>query len=296
MAGEAVGGDHEPPREGPGAPGEDAVAEIYGRPLSARSVMASMLLGTQPPVLPSFALVRAGEFFGLAEGTVRTALSRMAAAGEVTQIGGGRYELAGDLLERQRSQIESRAAATSVWSGEWEMWVVANGARGSSDRAALRVAARRHKLAEMREGVWLRPDNLDPRRFPDARSVLSAQAAHMTARPDADDRLAAQLWDLDAWSSRAHDLRREMSAWIPQLRDHRTESLKPCFLLSAAVLRHYNADPLLPRELLPRDWPGERLRADYNEFDSAFRSVLTPWLRSRALTGGAGQSGLQESG
>jgi phenylacetic acid degradation operon negative regulatory protein len=261
-----------------------AQTDIYQRQLSARSVIASMLLGTEPPALPSFALVRAGEFFGLAEGTVRTALSRMTTAGELLQVGAGRYQLTGDLLQRQRIQIASRAADMAVWTGEWEVWVVGQGARDSSDRAALRIAARRLKLAELREGVWLRPDNLDRGRFGDAREVLSAQATHMTALPDDDARLATELWDLEEWISAALVLRREMASWIGRLRDADTDALRPCFLLSATVLRHYNADPLLPRELLPRDWPGDRLRADYNEFDSAYRAVLTPWLRGEAST------------
>ena len=47
------------------------------RPLDARSVVLSTLLGTDPPRMPVARLVRAGEIFGLRPGTVRTALTRM---------------------------------------------------------------------------------------------------------------------------------------------------------------------------------------------------------------------------
>jgi phenylacetic acid degradation operon negative regulatory protein len=50
-------------------------------------------------------------------------------------------------------------------------------------------------------------------------------------------------------------------------------------VLSAAVLRHLQADPLLPGELLPRRWPGAELRALYDDFDAAYRAVLADWGR-----------------
>src|SRR3954467_7316333 len=93
-------------------------------PLPTRSVVASTLLGTRPPRLPVGRLVRAGALFGIAEGTVRTALSRMAAAGEVEAAGGG-YRLSGRLVERQQRQDASRAATRLVpWSGRWWMAIV----------------------------------------------------------------------------------------------------------------------------------------------------------------------------
>jgi phenylacetic acid degradation operon negative regulatory protein len=44
------------------------------------------------------------------------------------------------------------------------------------------------------------------------------------------------------------------------------------------VLRHFQADPLLPGQLLPEDWPGDRLRRDYDRYDTAYRSVLRTWF------------------
>jgi phenylacetic acid degradation operon negative regulatory protein len=48
--------------------------------------------------------------------------------------------------------------------------------------------------------------------------------------------------------------------------------------VSAAALRHFRTDPLLPDELLPRRWAGRRLRADYDHFDARFRSALANWF------------------
>ena len=103
----------------------DVLVAVDERPLTARSVIASTLLGTTPPRLPGRLLVRAGALFGLAEGTVRTALSRMVAAGELT-ADDGTYALAGPLLARQARQDESRRAvvAAETWDGGWTMAVV----------------------------------------------------------------------------------------------------------------------------------------------------------------------------
>src|SRR5579862_9666620 len=77
------------------------------RPLTARSVVASTLLGVEPPRLPTRLLVRSGELFGISQGTTRVALSRMVAAGELV-VEGNAHELAGRLLERQARQQASR--------------------------------------------------------------------------------------------------------------------------------------------------------------------------------------------
>ena len=252
-----------------------------GSPLTARSVLASTLLGTEPPRLPVRRLVRAGALFGLSEGTVRTALSRMVAAGEVTRTDDGRYELTGPLVERQRRQRRSRAAATEEWSGRWRQAVVDAGGRSPAERAAFRRAMVRLRMGELRDGVWLRPDNLDAAGSVEDRSVVDLHCRWFVVHPDDDADLAAELWDLDHWAGRATVLRREMAHLADRLRDDDTDALAPGFVLSAAVLRHFNADPLLPRELLPRRWPGDALRADYERYDAAYRSVLADWFARR---------------
>ena len=47
------------------------------------------------------------------------------------------------------------------------------------------------------------------------------------------------------------------------------------FLLSVAVIRHLQLDSHLPLQLLPPDWPADRLRADYRRHDTEFKHDLT---------------------
>jgi phenylacetic acid degradation operon negative regulatory protein len=241
-------------------------------------VLASVLLGTDPPWLPTPLLVRTAAMFGISEGSTRTALSRMAGAGEVVAQAGG-YRLAGRLIARQARQATSRRAEVRPWDGTWELATVdSDTARSATDRAALRDALQALRLAEVREGVWARPDNLDPDRSPDARAI-SAQWCHCwsgavpTPAP-----AVAELWDLTAWAAQAQQLRADMARLEPRLDAGDVDELAPGFVTSAAVLRHLQADPLLPDELAPPGWPGRPLRVDYDRYDAAYRAVLRHWF------------------
>jgi phenylacetic acid degradation operon negative regulatory protein len=253
------------------------------RPLTARSVVASTLLGTQPPRMAPGRLVRVGALFGLAEGTVRTALSRMVAAGEVVQDQTGRYELHGGLRTRQVRQQQSRAGTVTPWDGAWDEAVVLADRRSADQRSALRASAQALRLAELREGVWVRPANLDPQRLPDARQVVADQC--LLLRVTGDDGLASlapRLWDLPAWARRADDLGAAMAELVDALEAGDAEALAPGFVLSAAVLRHVQADPLLPTMLLPDRWPGVALREDYERYDRAYRALLASRVLDRS--------------
>jgi phenylacetic acid degradation operon negative regulatory protein len=255
-----------------------ALEEVLGgeRSLPARSVVASTLLGTHPPRMAPAQLVRVGELFGLAEGTVRTALSRMVGGGDLVQDEHGRYALSGPLLARQVRQDESRAAVVRTWDGAWAQAVVGAERRGAGERSQLRAAARDLRMGELREGVWLRPENLDPTRSPDAQAVLAEQCVVLRSHPEGDPaELAARLWDLDGWAGRATQLRRALHELVGPLEQGDVAALAPGFVLSAAVLRHTQADPLLPPDLWSKAWPGDALRRDYERYDTAYRALLS---------------------
>jgi phenylacetic acid degradation operon negative regulatory protein len=276
-------------------PSASAAAEQDRRPLTARSVIASTLLGIDPPRLSAALLVRSGELFGISGPTTRVALSRMVAAGELepdprpadgsvnANGSASGYRLAGSLLARQARQAASRVPERRRWSGDWEMAVVADGRRSASDRADLRAAMARLRLAEVREGVWLRPDNLEPGRVPEAAAVVAEQCSRFTARPDDGDpaELVSRLWDLEEWSRGTAGLRAEMDELVGSLQGGDTAALAPGFVLSAAVLRHLLADPLLPPELLDPGWPGDALRAEYDRYDRAYKAVWRDWFHDQ---------------
>ncbi|MGW3144600.1 PaaX family transcriptional regulator C-terminal domain-containing protein [Streptomyces sp. NPDC001177] len=223
------------------------------RPLSARSVVLSLLLGTHPPELPVRDLVRLVEPFGVGGSTLRAALSRMVAVGDLRRTDAV-YGLSDRLLARQHRQDDAVHPRTRAWEGDWEMVVITATGRGPAERVELRTRLTALRLAELREGVWLRPANL-VRSLPDD---LERVAQSYTARPEGSAReLAARLWPLDAWAATAR-----------ALLAHVAESHRPADLLTAfaAVVRHLLTDPVLPSGLLPADWPGEALRTAYADY------------------------------
>jgi phenylacetic acid degradation operon negative regulatory protein len=249
--------------------------------LTARSVLLSMLLGNQPPRAPVGQLVRTAGLFGLAEGTTRTALSRMVAAGEVAASDGW-YEISAErLLARQERQSISRSARTSTWDGQgWvQAIVVTDGPRSAAERTQLRHELGQARLAELREGAWLRPDNLDD--DPTHRPTAAGTVEWFRVVPSGDPvRLAARLWDLDAWARHAESLIARLDGLAAPLADGDHRVLADGFVASADVLRHFQADPLLPAALLPEHWPGGELRARYDSYDAAYRALLAAWFRS----------------
>lgn len=248
------------------------------RSLTARSVLLSVLLGTEPPRLPVSLLVSTTELFGIAEGTARTALSRMVTKGELRSTDGW-YEIASArLLHRRARQTAGRTGTTTDWiaSDGWiQAVIVTAGRRPADERAELRRALADARLAELREGVWVRPANLEITRpliddepLAWGRSVFETDPAT----------LATRLWDLETWSDHARELLGSVVDLTPDLDAGGRTALAPGFVLSAAVLRHLGVDPLLPRDLLPAGWPGTELRDAYERFDAAYRSVLRAWF------------------
>lgn len=126
--------------------------------------------------------------------------------------------------------------------------------RGPAERACLRARLTALRLAELREGVWLRPANL-LRPLPDDLDRVAQSYGARTGRPAPE--LAADLWPLDAWAATAR-----------ALLAHAARAERPADRLTAfaAVVRHLLADPVLPPGLLPDDWPGTDLRTAYTHY------------------------------
>ena len=251
------------------------------RPLTARSVIGSVLLGSHPPRLSVRRLVRTCELFAISDGTARVAISRMVRSGELAPIDGG-YVLAGELLGRQARQQEGRApSAPAPWNGDWIACLVHPDGRTPNERADLRRAMRRLHLGEFREGTWMRPDNLDPARDAWATTIVDRQCANLrSAVPDDSQALVDRVFALTPWAEEARRLEGALRHWQPRLEAGDQAALAPGFECNAAVLRHLLADPQLPSELLPHDWPGPRLRAVFNGFDRAYATLWRAWLRT----------------
>ncbi len=227
------------------------------RPLSARSVALSLLLGARPPRLDGRHLTALGELFDVSAATMRVALSRMVSAGDL-EVSDGHYTLTARHIERQRITESLLHPQRRPYNGMWRMVVVVERGRASQQRAALRAEMAQARYAELREGVWLRPDNLHAPRGGDPAAAGAPEGAQsFTTLPDDDRALTRQLWDLPLWATRANHLLAALESPARPIEHLAT---------AAATVRHLRTDPALPDELAPEHWPADRLRWAYEDY------------------------------
>ena len=225
--------------------------------------MLSLLLGSHPAEIPVSRLVPVAEAHGISGATLRVALSRMVAAGDLT-TNDATYRLSDRLLARQRRQDAELAPTLRQWDGDWHQVVVTATGRGAVHRHELRRELLDARHAELREGVWLRPDNLER---PVWSAATAAAAVCFVSRPTDDAvRLAATLWELTDWAERGRTLAdRLATAGTPARR----------LTVAAALVRHLRTDPHLPDPLLPSDWPAADLRATYAAYRADLAATVT---------------------
>lgn len=243
---------------------DGTAAAVRLRPLTARSAILSLLLGTHPPSATVRELVAFGRQVAINESAVRAALTRMVAAGDLHRDN-GTYTLAARLLERQQRQDEALELPTGGWDGTWRVAAVVSSGKDSSSRLHLRRSMLAAHFGELREGVWMRPDNLAWTPGSD----IAGDIELMRARPDHDAvDLARRLFAPQHWAAIGRDLLA-----------HAVRTTTPHDRLTAfaAVVRHLTRDPLLPPELLPSGWPGGALRSAYDDF----RDEVVAYRRTR---------------
>jgi len=251
-------------RVSPGSGAGGHLGTVRLRPLTARSAILSLLLGAHPPSATVSDLVAFGRQVDINESAVRAALTRMVAAGDLLRDN-GTYTLPERLLERQRRQDEAMQVPDGPWDGSWRIAAVVSSGKDAASRVNLRRSMLTAHFAELREGLWMRPDNLSWYPSDDIADDLEL----MSARPEHDaDHLAHHLFQPGRWASVGHTLLAYADR-VSTARDRLT--------VFATVVRHLTHDPLLPAELLPDDWPGAALRETYDAFRD---EVIREWRRS----------------
>lgn len=220
--------------------------------MTARSVVLSVLLGAHPAWATTAELLRLTDDFDLKETAVRVALTRLVGTGDLVRSADG-YRLSDRLLARQRRQDEAMRPQVKPWDGIWTTLIVTSVGVEPRARAALRSTLQQNRFGELREGVWLRPDNLGvvlPKDVTRRVRVLRAQDEHPAE-------LARRVWDLPGWSRSAERLLDEMA---------NASDTPGRFVAAAGMVRHLLTDPVLPAELLPPAWPAKALRESYFRF------------------------------
>ncbi len=254
---------------------KNVMRRLLERPLAARSLIASLLLRSQPPRMrgaPARAVVRAvrrgrGHGAGRAQpdGRAGRAARRPTACTSSRAGCGGR---------RARAGLEPRRRSCERWHGAWRMAVVDDATRGAAtDRGALRDAMRRLRYARAARR------RVDPTRQLAARvgadetrgTVADAQCAWWTGRPDDDPaRSRVALFDrARLGDARRRGSLRDSTRVDGRARRRRGSRSPTAFVAGAAALAHIRADPLLPDRARADADAGDALRAAYRSVRSA---------------------------
>jgi phenylacetic acid degradation operon negative regulatory protein len=217
-----------------------------------------------------------GELFGMAEGTIRTALSRMV-AGDELRADDGAYVLGERMRERQASQDAGRRSPGDAWDGTWWIAIVEAEGRPLGERRAFRSRMRHHRMGELRPDIWLRPANIDG---PESEPALLLSRGPVVDRDPA--ALVAKLWDLDELASSSRRLLAAMDEGLGRLEGGDPEVLPETFMVAVAVVHFLLTEPQLPPQLVGRDWPAEKLRRAYDTFDVAHGALMSAFLRDHS--------------
>ena len=247
-------------------------------PLTARSVLASTLLGAHDPAprrrpRDGRRAVRhqrrRDPHLSVADGRQRRATAD-----------DGTYALAGPLLERRRRSTTPPGPPVTPAVGRHV------GARRRRRRPARRPIAsscaggRRAAPRRAPRGRLGPPDNLDPERLPTARAVIAEQCVRFRdAASDLTIDAIAGLFDLGTWATHAHrSYERSATSSAPPRRPRRIG--RPCSTSSrcrSPPSATCNPTRCSPPSCSP-NWPAEDLRTSYRAFDTHFQTTMNTTL------------------
>ncbi len=239
------------------------------RPLRAGSLIVTIFGDSIMPrggAISLGSLIKLAAPFGLSERLVRTATARLAHEGWVQARRVGKlseYRLSGAGRERfaeatQRIYGESNPH----WPGRWTLLVLP--AMPAAARHRLRKELTWQGFGELANGVFAHPEARAhsvklPLRGADSSAALIFEA-RLSAH-GAPARLVDLGWDLADLAKR---YRRFVRRFEPAAAALRVQPADPAtgFILRTLLIHEYRRlhlrDPLLPKRLLPANWPGHR--------------------------------------
>jgi phenylacetic acid degradation operon negative regulatory protein len=228
-----------------------------------RSLILDLLSTLRRGSFPVGALVEAGGFFGLEEGSIRVALARLLEAGLVERAARGRYRIGAGATAVQRRLLAWRESGQRMqpWSGTWVG--VQEPEPGGADRGARQRGERALRLLGFRElcrGLRIRPDNLaggvDGVRTSLAELGLpdSALIFALSGFDPGTEQRARGLWDVAALRQALREARRALERSerrLPRLAPR--EAMVESFQVGGQALRVLALDPLLPEPIGPTE-------------------------------------------
>jgi phenylacetic acid degradation operon negative regulatory protein len=253
------------------------IVTVFGDVVAPRG--GSLWLGTLNDIMSAF---------GIGEGVVRTAMSRLAADGWVTRDRIGRnsyYRLT------PKATVLSEAAAARIyrlplrgWSGTWSLVVPKEepGTRLADRRAALHRAG----FAQLGSGLFIAPADHDVPDEAERVFVFSARSNRAKSDLEQDREIARSAWKLDeitgAYRAFCDHYAPVASALAASQGGPDLAALALRLLLVHELRRIALRDPGLPLDLLGSGWAGLEARALARKIWVACLKPSERWLDTHA--------------
>lgn len=288
-------GDDEPDDHGAPAPWSVPL-KPERRSLQGSQSARSLLL----TVLGEYVLPRGGTvwtstlleslaLFGIEDKAARQALSRAAKAGWLVSERVGR-EARWRLTERGRMLLAEGSARIYAfdptrgdWDGKWLVLVISIPEERRADRNVLRTRLAWASFGSLGQGVWLSPDS--------GRQAVVESIFDGLERPTRLVSFVTELGGLsdarnvvaDAWD--LVELERHYRAFITEFAAVAETDASLAFTVNTRIVHEWRkfpfTDPGLPTSLLPRDWPGHRAHALFQQLHSELSTQACAWFEER---------------
>ncbi len=256
--------------------------------LRPKDLILGLLFASEGGQLDVAALIRAGSVFDIQSNSIRVTLARLQSEGLIDSPDRGVYQMGirARALGDEASRWKMAEKRLRKWNGHYLLMVTGHLPR--SDRQQIKAREKALTLGgfrQLREGLWIRPDNLeadiDRLKFrlhglgldPDA--VLStADRISLNAQDEIET-----LWNAAALNALYKAQTQELQTWL-QTRETLPleQAAKESWHLGAAAIRHIVYDPLLPNEWI-EETNRHRFFKTVKTMNDAGQSVWAEFLR-----------------
>ena len=239
------------------------------------NLLGRYLLGRRV-VVSSASVIEVFARAGVGEHAARSTLARMVNRGMLTRQRHGRAMYFGLTAQAERilhdgeDRIWRAGAVNQDWDGYWTLLGFSLPESWQRERHELRSQLTWAGFGPLFNGLWVAPGRVEVTRLVASLGLESrVKAFYAQTVPGTDiAKMVQENWNLDAIASRYHGF---LSRW--QGTDTRPDAplgrdpLAVQLLLASDWLQVIRADPRLPAEHLPADWPAAKAESLFAELD-----------------------------
>jgi phenylacetic acid degradation operon negative regulatory protein len=266
-------GNARPARSGGVATGRAVAEDGAVRPQTLMlNLLGRYLLG-RSTVVSAGSVIEVFGRAGVGEHAARSTLARMVNRGMLTRQRHGRAMYFGltaqaeGILHDGEDRIWRSGAVNQDWDGWWTLLGFSLPESWQRQRHELRSQLTWAGFGPLFNGLWVAPGRVEVTRLVASLGLESrVKAFYAQAIPGTDiARMVQENWDLDAVAARYHGF---LARWQgPDLPPGRRDPLAVQLLLASDWLQVIRADPRLPVEHLPADWPAAKAESLFVELD-----------------------------